>query len=141
MRWARTCIISEISRTFRVVDPNANPVVYQLTSRTTGATFLVNSAKFYVPVVTLSINDNIKFLKNIKHGFKRTNYWNIYRSEITTQPKNNYLDYLIDSILRNIKTLFALSFKNGNIDPTRDFFDKYYMPLIEIVFAVKDISA
>ena len=137
MRWARTCIISEISRTFRVVDPNANPVVYQLTSRTAGAKFLVNSAKFYVPVVTLSINDNIKFLKNIKQGFKRTNYGNIYRSEITTQPKNNYLDYLIDSILRNIKRLFALSFKNGNIDPTRECFDKYYMPLLEI----KDCNA
>ena len=26
----------------------------------------------YPPVVTLSINDTIKFLKNIKQGFKRT---------------------------------------------------------------------
>ena len=32
----------------------------------TGATFTVTSAKLYVPVVTLSINDNIKFLENIK---------------------------------------------------------------------------
>ena len=42
------------------------------TRQTTGATFQINNAKLYVPVVTLSINDNIKFLENIKQGFKRT---------------------------------------------------------------------
>ena len=35
------------------------------------ATFQINSTK-HVLVVTLSINDNIKFLENIKQGFKRT---------------------------------------------------------------------
>ena len=38
-------------------------------------------------VVTLSINDNIKFLENIKQRFKRAISWNDYRFEITTQPK------------------------------------------------------
>ena len=33
--------------------------------------------------------------------------------------------------------MFVLSFKNGNNDPTRDPFDKYYMPLVEI----KDFNA
>ena len=54
---------------------------------TTGTTLQINNAKIYVPVVTLSTNDNIKFLESIKQGFKRTNSWNKYRSEITTQPK------------------------------------------------------
>ena len=27
--------------------------------------------------------------------------------------------------------MFVLSFKNGNIDPTRDFFDNFYTPLVE----------
>ena len=40
----------------------------------------------YVPVVTLSIN-NIKFLENIKEGFKVSIFWNKYRSEIITQTK------------------------------------------------------
>ena len=39
----------------------------------------------------LSINDNIKFLENKEQGFERTIYWNKYRSEITTQPKNNMI--------------------------------------------------
>ena len=48
---------------------------------------MITSCKIYVPVVTLSISTNIKFLENIKQGFKRTISWNKYRSEITTQPK------------------------------------------------------
>ena len=85
----------------------------------------------------MPFNDNIKFLENIKQGFKQTISWNKYRSEITTQAKNNNFDYLIDPTLRNINRLFVLSFKYGNDDPTRDLFDKYYMPLVEI----KDINA
>ena len=55
-----------------------------------------------------------------------------YRSEITTQTKSNNLDYLIDPTFRNINRLFVLSFRNGNDDPTRNSFDKCYMPLVEI---------
>ena len=33
--------------------------------------------------------------------------------------------------------MFVLSLKNGNNDPTRDFFVKYYKPLVEI----KDFNA
>ena len=95
----------------------------------------------YVPVVTLSIN-NIKFLENIKEGFKISIFWNKYRSEIITQTKKNKqtknnLDCLIDLTFRNINRLFVLSFKNDNNDPTRNFFDKYYMSLVEI----KDFNA
>ena len=38
---------------------------------------------------------------------------------------------MIDSKFRSIKKLFVLSFKNGNIDPARDFFDNFYTPLVE----------
>ena len=56
---------------------------------------MITSTKLYIPVVALSINGNIKFLENIKEGFKRSISWNKYRSDIATQPKNN-LDYFID---------------------------------------------
>ena len=84
------------------------------------------------------INDNIEFLENIKQGFKRTISWDKYRSKITTQTKSNNLDYLIeldynfDPTFRNINRLFLLSFRNGDDDPSRYSFDKYYMPLVEI---------
>ena len=59
------------------------------------------------------------------------------RPEVTTQPKKNNLDYLLDPKFININILLVLSFKNGNNDPTRDSFDKYCMPLAEI----KDFNA
>ena len=68
--------------------------------------------------------------------FKRTIFWNKYRYEITTQTKNNNLDYLIDPTFNSINRLFVLSFKNANDDPTRDSFYKSYMPLVEI----KDVN-
>ena len=127
-------IISEVSRTFGAV---GDPPLQEVATATTEATFQINNAKLYVPVVTLSINDNIKFLENMKQAFKSTISWNKYRYEKTTQPKNSNLDYWIDRTFRNINRLFVLSFKNGNDDPSRDVFDKYYMPLVEI----KDFNA
>ena len=111
LRWERNCLIKKISRTFRAVDQNADRVVFETKSQTTGATFQINNAKLYVPVVTFSINDNIKILENIKQGIKRTISWNNYTSGITKQTKNNNLDYLIDPTFRNVNRLFVLSFK------------------------------
>ena len=47
-------------------------------NKITGINFMIKSFKVYVPVVALSINDNIKFLENIKQGFKKTISWNKY---------------------------------------------------------------
>ena len=131
LSWSKECIISEIYKTPEVpANPNANPpnILINITAKTS-ATFQMNIAKLYVPVVTSSINDNFKFLENIKQGFERTISWNKCRSEVTTQPKSNNLDYLIDPTFRNINRSFVLSFKNGDNDLTRNSFDKYYMPL------------
>ena len=43
--------------------------------------------------------------------------------EVTTQPKNNNLDYTIDPAFRNI-WLFDLSFRNDGNDPSRNYFVK-----------------
>ena len=45
---------------------NNPPVQAAEEIQTTGVTFQINNAKTYVPVVTLLINDAIKFLQNIK---------------------------------------------------------------------------
>ena len=55
--------------------------MYGLVTETTEVSFQINDMKLYVPVVTLSYNDNIKFLENTKQGFKRTIPWNKYRSD------------------------------------------------------------
>ena len=107
LKWSKYCVFMEDGDNIR------------------GVSFTITSTQLYVAVVTLSIIDNMKFLENIKKGFKRTISWNRYRSEITTQPKNNNSNYLIDSSFRNINRLFALSFKNGDDDHTRNSFDRY----------------
>ena len=58
-------VISEISRTPEV--EGANPADETLTA---GARFQLNNSELHVLVVTLSINDNIKCLENIKQGLK-----------------------------------------------------------------------
>ena len=64
--------------------------------------FAITSTKLYLPDVTLSVNYNINVLENVKQRFKRTISWNNYRSKITTQSKNNNLDYLFDPTFREI---------------------------------------
>ena len=68
----------------------------------------------YVPVVTLSKENDIKLLEQLKSGFKRTIKWNKYRSQMTIQPKNNNFNYLIDSTFMNINRLFVLFFPRNN---------------------------
>ena len=58
-----------------------------------GATFSITDTKFYVPVVTLSTQDNAKLLQQLKSGFKRIINWNKYQSKISTEAQNQYLDF------------------------------------------------
>ena len=43
-------------------------------------TFQITSTKFYVPVVTLSTKDDENLTKQLDGGFKRSAYWNEYKS-------------------------------------------------------------
>ena len=64
--------------------------------------------KLYIPVVTFSINNNIKFLEHLKQEeFRRTVSLNNYRYEISTELKNNNLDCMIDSTFRKINSLLV----------------------------------
>ena len=59
-------------------------------------TFAINDKKLYVPVVTLSNQDNVKLLKRLKSGVGRKMKWNKYQSQVSIQRQNWHLDYLID---------------------------------------------
>ena len=43
--------------------------------------FVITDTKLYVPVVTLSTQDNAKLLQQLKSGFKRVVNWNKYLSK------------------------------------------------------------
>ena len=46
--------------------------------------FAINDTKLYVPVVTLSSQENIKLLGQLKSGYERTINWNKYQSKVST---------------------------------------------------------
>ena len=53
--------------------------------------FKMRDTTLYVPVITLSKENNTKFLEQLKSGFKRIIKWNKYRSQMTVQSQNNNL--------------------------------------------------
>ena len=93
------------------------------------AEFEITDCKLYVPIVTLSAENDNKLLEQLKSGFRRTIKWNKYMSQMSNQNKNNNLDYLIDTTFSNVNRLFVLSFENKH---DRTSYYKYYMPNVEI---------
>ena len=67
-----------------------------LTTATT-ATFKITDAKLYIPIVTLSSEDNVKLSKLLSEGFKRPIYWNEYKvipNKIVGIAANNEEKYM-----------------------------------------------
>ena len=95
----------------------------------TGATLAINDCKLYIPVVTLSKDDEIKLLTNLKSGFKREIIWNKYRSQMTTEAINNNLNILIDPTFTNVNRLFVLAYQIAN---DRQSFSQFYLPNVMI---------
>ena len=90
----------------------------------------------YVPIVTLSTENDKKLLVQLKSGFKRTIKSNKYRSQMTIQSNDNNLNYLIDPTFIKVNRLFVLSFERveeNNVKKVhRDSSSHYYVPNIEI---------
>ena len=56
----------------------------------------ITDTKLYVPVATLSTNENAELLQQSKTSFKGTITWIRYQSKATIEKQNQYLDYLND---------------------------------------------
>ena len=100
-----------------------------LSNDTKATTFPMTDTKLYVPVVTLSTQDNPKLPEQLKLGFKRTINWNKYQPKVSVQAPNPYLDFLIDPSFQGVNWLFVLLFEN---EDHRTVHTKYYLPLVEI---------
>ena len=126
LTWSKSCALT--SKAAREANPNVDPPVETINAPT-NATYKITDTKLYVPVLTLSAENDNKLLEQLKTGFKRTIKWNKYRFEMSNQTENNNLNYLTDSTITNVNRLFVLSFKN---ETDRTFFSKYYVPKVEI---------
>ena len=91
----------------RDADPDADPAVAGI-NNPTNAVFKIKDTKLYIPVVSLSAENDNKPSEQLKAGFKRTIKLNKYRSEIPNQTINNNLNYLIDPKFTNMNRLFPL---------------------------------
>ena len=121
LTWSRECGLTSMER--KVVTNTRRD------TSLTNATFQITDTKLYVPVVTLSTENDKRLLEQLRTGFKRTIKWNKYRSEMTNQTKNNNLNYLIDPTFTKVNRLFVLSFENEN---DRISFSKYDVPNVQI---------
>ena len=74
LKWDRNCVITSLEQ--RDIGGGNRD------NAPTGATLAINDCKLYVPELTLSNDDEIKLLTNLKSGFKREIIWNKYRSQI-----------------------------------------------------------
>ena len=111
LTWSSTCVI--------VSTGNANQA----------ATFAITDTKLYVPVVTLSTQENTKFLQQLKSGFKRVINWNKYLSKPELLAQNPNLNYLVEPNFQGVNRLFVLAFENDN---HRSSTRRYNLPTVEI---------
>ena len=92
-------------------------------------TFTITETNFYVPVVTLSTQDNAKLLPQLKSSFK----WTITPNKYLLKPellwRNPNLNQLTKPRFQGVSRLFVLAFEN---DVQRISTARYSLPNVEI---------
>ena len=73
LKWNKNCVITSLKE----IQVDTGPPVVR-DGPPTGASLAINDCKLNIPVVTLSKDDEIKLLTNLKSGFKREIEWNKY---------------------------------------------------------------
>ena len=95
------------------------------------AVFIINDTKLYVPVVTLSKEDNKDFIEQQNKGFQRSIYWNEYKTKEQTEDGNaTSVKYInLDPSCQGVNRLFLMAYsRTDNNQATRNGQQKYYLP-------------
>ena len=129
LTWFKNCLL--IDKLRREANYGANHAVYEI-NNPEDATFKITDIKLFVPVVTLSKENDIKLLEQLKTGFKRTMKRNKYRSQMSIQPQNNNLTYLIYPKFTSVNRLFVLSFPRNNNTDRRYSISNYNVPKVKV---------
>ena len=98
------------------------------------AVFIINDTKMYVPVVTLSKEDNKDFIEQQNKGFQRSIYWNEYKTkEINENADANVFKYInLDPSFQGVNRLFVTAYNRVDGQPNRDDQRKYYLSRIDL---------
>ena len=97
--------------------------------------FKITDAKLYVPIVTLSKEDNAKLSKLLSEAFKRPVYWNKHKIiPNKTCNENDYIRELLDASYQGVKKLFVLTYRDrdGANRITADSQRRYFFPRVKI---------
>ena len=99
------------------------------------AVFIINDTKLYVPVVTLSKEDNKDFIEQQNKGFQRSAYRNEYKTKEQTEDGNaNSVKYInLDPSFQGVNRLFVMAYDRADANrATRNGQKKYYLPGIDL---------
>ena len=98
------------------------------------AVFIINDTKLYVPVVTLSKEDNKDFIEQQNKRFQRSIYWNEYKTkEINEDADANVFKYInLDPSFQGVNRLFVMAYNRANGQRTRNGRRKYYLPRTDL---------
>ena len=99
--------------------------------------FQITSTKVYVLIVTLSTKDNVNLTKQLNEGFKRSVYWNEYKSKSETKnlDNNNVTRFPLNASFQEGNRLFALAFNNtdGGVNQVeRSSHRTYFLSRVDI---------
>ena len=97
------------------------------------AVFIINDTKLYVPVVTMSKEDNKDFIEQQNKGFQRSIYWNEYKTkEMSENGDYNAVKYIsLDPSFRFFSS-FIMAYSRAAGQPDRNSQQKYYLPRIDL---------
>ena len=112
-----------------ILDWSANCVIISTNNANQVPTFTITETNLYVPVVTLSTQDNSKLLPQLKSGFKRTISWNKYLAKPELLAQNANLNHLIEPSFQGVNRLFVLAFED---DAQRTSNKRFCIPNVEI---------
>ena len=108
---------------------STNCVIVSTNVANRNATFEITETKLYVPVVTLSTQDNSKLLLQLKSGFKGVINWNKNLSKPEVFRRNPNLNHLVEPSFQGVNRLFVLAFENDTLGTSAK---GYYLPNVEI---------
>ena len=115
-----------------ILDWSANCVIIYINVDDQVPTFTITETNLYVPVVTLSTQDNSKLLPQLKNVFDRTISCNKYLAKPELLARNTNLNHLIEPSFQGINILFILAFEHDNNNDWRTSDKRYCIPNVEI---------
>ena len=119
LKWIENCLLTTAE-----IGANADA------NAADSANFKITGAKLYVHVVTLSAKDNIKLVKQLNKGFKRSVYWNRY-----SVIDNKVVEIAAASEEKYVRGLLDLSYQGEEL---KDYF--FFLMIIQQISDIRRIS-